>query len=106
MVVFVATSDLPSDNVDTSALPDHVSEVVHPRETLEQSAAADEEESNCKPTVSATAELLCGVRDSPGTFGPLKSIARSLCFILNNCKVWPPSHTLGSQCLGRFSERR
>jgi len=61
-----------------------------PDETLEPSTAADEKQSNCKSSASATAELLRGVRDSTGAFGPLKSIARSLCFVLDNCKVKLP----------------
>jgi len=78
---------VPSDNVVTSAPPDSGSEVVRPNETLETSADADENESNCKSTVSAAVELLRGVRDSPGAFGPLKSIAGSLGVVLDNCKV-------------------
>ena len=77
-------------------LPDHDPEVAHPDESLEPSTAADEKESNSKSTASATTELLRGVRDSAGGFGPLKSVARSLCSILDNCEVWPPSHTFDS----------
>jgi len=37
----------------------------------------------------ATAKLLLrGVRDSADAFGPLKSVAGGLCFILENCEVW------------------
>ena len=90
LVILIAPSDHSSDDIDTSALPDGPG-VVHPDETLEPGATVDEEESNCRSTASATAELLRGVRDSAGAFGPLKSVARSLCFILDNCEVWPPS---------------
>jgi hypothetical protein len=56
------------------------------------SAAADETESNWKSTTSATAKLLLrGVRDSADAFGPLKSVAGGLCFILENCEVWSPA---------------
>ena len=75
-----------SDNVDTFTPPDYGLEVVHPDETLEPSAAVDKKSSR-RFTASATSELLCGVRDSAGAFGPLKFIARSLCFILDNCEV-------------------
>jgi len=90
---------VPSDTVGTSDLPDHEPEVVRLDETPEPSVAPDEKESDCKPTASATAELLRGVIDSPGGFGPLKSVARSLCSILDNCDVWSPSSTFDSQCL-------
>ena len=41
-----------------------------------------------KSTISATAKLLlCGVRDSADAFGPLKSVAGGLCFIMENHKV-------------------
>ena len=93
---------VPSDNVDTPALPDHVPEVVRPDESLEPSAVADENKSNAKPTVSPMAELLREVRDSPGGYGLFKSVAKSLCSILDNCAVWSPSRTLVSRCLCSF----
>ena len=55
------------------------------------SAAPDENRSEWKSTVSASAKLLLrGVRDSADAFGPLKSIAGGLCFILENCEASPP----------------
>ena len=55
------------------------------------SAAADENKSDWKSTASASAKLvLRGVRDSADAFGPLKSVAGGLCFILENCEVWFP----------------
>jgi len=92
----------PSDNVDTSALPNHGPEAVRPDESLEPSAAADDKKSNPKPTASPTAELLREVRDSPGGYGLLKCVAKSLCSILDNCEVWPPSRTLVSRCSRSF----
>ena len=51
-------------------------------------AAAGEDGSDWKATVSASAKLLLrGVRDSADTFGPLKSVAGGLCFILENYEV-------------------
>ena len=42
-------------------------------------------------TVSAMAKLLLhGVRESADAFGPLKSVAGGLCFILENYEVWAP----------------
>ena len=55
------------------------------------SVAPDENRSDWKSTVSASAQLtLRGVRDSADAFGPLKSIAGGLCFILENCEVRLP----------------
>ena len=50
--------------------------------------SADENKTDWGSTVSASAKLLLrGVRDSAGAFGPLKSVAGGLCFILENCEV-------------------
>ena len=52
------------------------------------SVTPDENKSHRKSTVSASAKLLLrGVRDSADAFGPLKSIAGGLCFILENGEV-------------------
>ena len=52
------------------------------------SVSLDEHKSSRKSTVSASAKLLLrGVRDSADFFGPLKSIAGGLCFILENGEV-------------------
>ena len=60
------------------------------------SAAADENRPGWKSTASASAKLvLRGVRDTADAFGPLKSVAGGLCFILENCEVRPPpSHAI------------
>jgi len=79
---------VPPDNADTSAIPDHTSEDLRPKESAEPSPAANEDKSNWRSTASATAKLLLrGVRDSADAFGPLKSVAGGLCFILENCEV-------------------
>jgi len=88
---------VPSDNADTIPLLGYGPEVVRPDQTVEQSAAADKKKSNYKSAASTTVELLRGVRDSAGAFGLLKSVAGSLCFILDNCEVWPPSRTFDLQ---------
>ena len=56
-------------------------------------AAADEGRPGWKSTASSSAKLvLRAVRDSADAFGPLKSVAGGLCFILENCEVrWLPS---------------
>jgi hypothetical protein len=81
---------IPSDTTDTSTIPDHAPKVLRPDESAEPSAAADTKKSNWKSTASATAKLLLrGVRDSADAFGPLKSVASGLCFVLENCEVQP-----------------
>ena len=64
-------------------------EALRPSENAEPSAAMNKKLS-WKSTTSATAKLLLrGVRDSADAFGPLKSVAGGLCFVLDNCEVWP-----------------
>ena len=59
-------------------------------ERLGPSVVPDENKSDWS-TVSASAKLILrGVRDSADAFGPLKSIAAGLCFILENGEVRPP----------------
>ena len=61
-------------------------------ESVEPSAATDENKSGWKSTASSSAKLLLrGVRDSADALGPLKSVAGGLCFILENCEVGLPS---------------
>ena len=51
-------------------------------------AAVDEDRPGWKSTASSSAKLvLRAVRDSADAFGPLKSVAGGLCFILENCEV-------------------
>ena len=74
------------------AFSDHVSATLHYDKGGESSAVADETKLSWKSTASATAQLLLrGVRDTADAFGPLKSVAGGLCFILENCEVWSPS---------------
>jgi hypothetical protein len=83
---------VPSVNVDISTVPDREPEVPRPNEDATPSAAVNEKESGWKYTASATAKLLLrAVRDSADAFGPLKSVASGLCFVLDNCEVLPPS---------------
>ena len=82
---------IPLHDVDTSTIPDRMAQDLHPNENAEPSATANEKESSWKSTALTTAKLLlCGVRDSADAFGPLKSIAGGLCFILENREVWSP----------------
>ena len=84
---------VPSDNTDTPAVPDHVPEDLRSNESAEPNTAANEKKSGWRSTASATAKLvLRGVRDTADAFGPLKSVAGGLCFILENCEVWLSPH--------------
>ena len=57
-------------------------------ENVGVSAAAEESRPGWKSTASSSAKLvLRAVRDSSDAFGPLKSVAGGLCFILENCEV-------------------
>jgi hypothetical protein len=57
-------------------------------------SAVSEDTSDRKPIASTTANvILRGVGESPDAYPPLKSIARHLYLILDNCEVRSPSHT-------------
>ena len=89
----------PSDCVGASAIPDRdVQGVLRPSGNPEPMAAGDSKNKpDWRSAVSTTAELLRGVRD-----GPLKSVARGLCVILENCGVRPPSCTFNEHCSWSF----
>ena len=79
---------VPSDNTEPSAALDKVPEVVLPDESTERSPTASEGKFDWGSTAAATAKLLLrGVRDTADAFGPLKSVAGGLCFILENYEV-------------------
>ena len=62
-------------------------------DTAEPDAAANKK-SDWKSTAYASAKLLLyGVRDSADAFGPLKTVAGGLCFILENCEVRSSPYT-------------
>ena len=90
------------DNANTSAVPDHMPQNPISDKNVEPSAAANEKKSSWKSTAIATAKLLLrGVRDSADAFGPLKSVAGGLCFILENCEVSSnpcPHHHNSDRC--------
>ena len=76
------------DNATAAAVPDRVQKDPRPDENVEPSAATNEKKSSWQSTALATAKLLLrGVRDSSDAFGPLKSVAGGLCFVLENCEV-------------------
>ena len=79
---------VPLDNAEPSAAPDQLPEVSSMDEGAEPGPTAGEEKSNWRSTAVTTAKLLLrGVRDSADAFGPLKSVAGGLCFILENYEV-------------------
>lgn len=83
---------IPANYVDTASIPDHTPKSPHPEACAEPGTVTDEKRSNWKSTAFATAKLLLyGVRETADAFGPLKSVAGGLCFILENCEVWPVS---------------
>ena len=77
-------------------IPDHMPQNLRPEEGDETGVAANGSKSSWKSTTFATAKLLLrGVRDASDAFGPLKSVAGGLCFILENCEVWlSPAYTV------------
>ena len=80
---------IPLHNADVSAVLDHAQKELLPDKNTESDAATNEKKSGWKATAFASAKLLLrGVRDSADAFGPLKSVAGDLCFILENCEVW------------------
>ena len=87
---------VPLHNADASAAPDRTQKELSPDENTESNATASDKKSNWKSTAYASAKLLLrGVRDSADAFGPLKSVAGGLCFILENCEVWSsPMYTI------------
>ena len=88
VIVWLLPLIVPLDNVYASAISDRVTAVPRPNESGRQSAPADENKPSWKSNALAAAKLLLrGVNDSADAFGPLKSVAGGLCFILENYEV-------------------
>ena len=78
----------PSGDTQPSAAPDQVPEGVGADKSIKPDPAASEEKSDWRSTAVAAAKLLLrGVRDSADAFGPLRSVAGGLCFVLENYEV-------------------
>ena len=93
------------DNTDNSTIPDHPQEALGPDQNEPETTG--EKESRWKSTASATAKLLLrGVSESADAFGPLKSVAGFLCYILENCEVQPSSSTCYLQHLPAFQRTK
>ena len=84
-------------------MPDHVPEVLRPNESIEPTVTADKNESK---SASPTANLLRGVSDSANAFSPLRSIAVTLYFILENCMVCPASVSPICDAHSNYSKQR
>ena len=81
------------------AVPDRLPEVHRPDESAETNTTVDQNTLGWESSVSPAAELLRGVGG-----GPLKYIARGLCFILDNCEVHPLSCTFSLRHLRSFQQ--
>ena len=80
-----------ANNAGTS-IRDRVAVVLRPNKIASPSTAADEKKPSWKSKAFAAVKLLFrGVRDTADAFGPLKSVAGGLCFILENYEVRFPS---------------
>ena len=89
------------DNVESSGSVPPQSVTSGDGEQEGNEPSADESESDWTTTASASAKLLLrGVSSSSDAFGPLKSVAGGLCFILENCEVWPPPRVLFQKLMG------
>jgi hypothetical protein len=79
-------------------ISDRVQEPVKLSTNVLDPGAASEDTSNRKSTASVIAtSILRGVEDSSDAYPPLKSIARHLCVILDNCEVQAISPTFNPQ---------
>lgn len=82
----------PPVDVDNSAVPGDIQEALSSNQS-EPNTADENEFDEWMSTASATAKsFLRGVRGSADTFPLLKSVVGGLCFILDNCEVWPSSY--------------
>lgn len=82
-----------------STAPNRVPEALRPKGGTKPSATTDEDKSNWRSTATATAKLfLRTVKDTSDAFPPLKSVAGSLCAILDNAEVCFASHSLNPRC--------
>jgi len=71
------------------------------------SAVLGDMQENQRSATSATAKsILYKIKQSPNTYHPLKPIAEHLWYILDKCKVWPPSPTSNPQPYSCYSEQR
>ena len=75
------------DDAEYPAPSRHVQEILSSNQN-EPNVTDENKSGQGESTASVAAKLLLrGVRDSADAFGPLKSVAGGLCFILENCEV-------------------
>ena len=96
-----SSSSLPPQSVTSGDLERVGDEPGADDESVGTGAAEEESESDWTTTASASAKLLLrGVSSSSDAFGPLKSVAGGLCFILENCEVRLHPSTLFATLIG------
>jgi hypothetical protein len=84
-----------SGNADNLPIPDHVREPVKSStHALDPGAASEDTLSRASTAPTTPNVVLREVAESSNAYPPLKSVARCLCIILDNCKVRSTSHTL------------
>jgi hypothetical protein len=89
-----------SDKADNPYILDHVREPARLSTHALDPGSASEDTSNQKPTVPTTPNaILRGIAESSNTYLPLKSVAKRLCSILDNCEVQSPYHIFSPHCL-------
>lgn len=82
-------SSLPSDDVETSAVPDHIQDALSPDQD-EPTVADQNKPDEWKFVAYPTAKLFLGEgKESADASDPLKYVVAGLCFILENCEVRP-----------------
>ena len=92
-----SSGSLPSQSVTGGGREREGDEPGADDESVGPTAAADESASDWTTTATASAKLLLrGVSSSSDAFGPLKSVAGGLCFILENCEVRLPLRMLST----------
>ena len=90
-----SSGSLPPQSVTSGDREQEENEYNTGDENVRPTATADESTSGWTATATASAKLLLrGVSGSSDAFGPLKSVAGGLCFILENCEVRLPLRML------------
>jgi len=98
---------IPSGNLDNSAIPQRVREPGQLPSRVLSSSVVGREGSALKSIATSGAKyFLQGVKEYPGGFPLLKSIAEGLCFILDNYEVQPPTPHSFCNTDGFSSKRR
>ena len=97
---------IPSDNVGSSIVPDSVLGVPHPGENIGLCATLNENKSDGVPPEPAALKSLRRARDTPNGLSSLRSVAGTLCSILECCGVCCLSHMFQFKILKVFPANR